>query len=55
MILAGRFQTNTHVCIIPLQCQGGEWFHYSCVGLTPETRFKGKWYCPTCRMLPHCQ
>ncbi|GFZ03712.1 PHD finger protein-like protein [Actinidia rufa] len=34
------------------QCQGGEWFHYSCVGLTPETRFKGKWYCPTCRHLP---
>ncbi|CAA2933328.1 PHD finger protein ING2-like isoform X2 [Olea europaea var. sylvestris] len=30
-------------------CQGGEWFHYACVGLTPETRFKGKWYCPTCR------
>ncbi|KAJ7976369.1 PHD finger protein ING [Quillaja saponaria] len=36
-------------------CQGGEWFHYSCVGLTPETRFKGKWYCPTCRLLPQCQ
>lgn len=34
-------------------CQGGEWFHYTCVGLTPETRFKGKWYCPTCRQLPH--
>ncbi|KAJ8773013.1 hypothetical protein K2173_028190 [Erythroxylum novogranatense] len=33
-------------------CQGGEWFHYSCVGLTPETRFKGKWFCPTCRLLP---
>ncbi|PIA54031.1 hypothetical protein AQUCO_00900538v1 [Aquilegia coerulea] len=33
-------------------CQGGEWFHYSCVGLTPETRFKGKWYCPTCRIQP---
>eukprot|EP00262_Sarcandra_glabra_P012773 TRINITY_DN3364_c0_g1_i1.p1 TRINITY_DN3364_c0_g1~~TRINITY_DN3364_c0_g1_i1.p1 ORF type:complete len:259 (+),score=46.77 TRINITY_DN3364_c0_g1_i1:139-915(+) len=33
-------------------CKGGEWFHYSCVGLTPETRFKGKWYCPTCRLLP---
>ncbi|KAK9090659.1 hypothetical protein Sjap_023836 [Stephania japonica] len=33
-------------------CQGGEWFHYACVGLTPETRFKGKWYCPTCRLLP---
>ncbi|KAK3013283.1 hypothetical protein RJ639_008191 [Escallonia herrerae] len=33
-------------------CQGGEWFHYTCVGLTPETRFKGKWYCPTCRQLP---
>ncbi|KAG6603493.1 PHD finger protein ING2-like [Cucurbita moschata] len=36
-------------------CQGGEWFHYSCVGLTPETRFKGKWYCPTCKVLPQCQ
>ncbi|KAL2480406.1 PHD finger protein ING2 [Abeliophyllum distichum] len=34
-------------------CQGGEWFHYACVGLTPETRFKGKWYCPTCRQLPN--
>ncbi|KAL5154518.1 PHD finger protein ING2 [Glycine soja] len=36
-------------------CQGGEWFHYSCVGLTQETRFKGKWYCPTCILLPQCQ
>ncbi|XP_028761281.1 PHD finger protein ING2 [Neltuma alba] len=36
-------------------CQGGEWFHYACVGLTPETRFKGKWYCPTCKLLPQCQ
>ncbi|OIW21300.1 hypothetical protein TanjilG_31629 [Lupinus angustifolius] len=35
-------------------CQGGEWFHYVCVGLTQETRFKGKWYCPTCRLLPQC-
>lgn len=34
------------------KCQGGEWFHYQCVGLTPETRFKGNWYCPTCRELP---
>ncbi|XP_077220521.1 PHD finger protein-like protein [Tasmannia lanceolata] len=33
-------------------CEGGEWFHYSCVGLTPETRFKGKWFCPTCRLTP---
>ncbi|ONM09217.1 PHD finger protein ING2 [Zea mays] len=32
-------------------CGGGEWFHYTCVGLTPETRFKGKWFCPTCRNL----
>ncbi|KAG2545899.1 PHD finger protein ING2-like [Panicum virgatum] len=32
-------------------CEGGEWFHYTCVGLTPETRFKGKWFCPTCRNL----
>ncbi|KAH7666287.1 ING family protein [Dioscorea alata] len=31
-------------------CEGGEWFHYSCVGLTSETRFKGKWFCPTCRL-----
>ncbi|KAI4295456.1 hypothetical protein L6164_035502 [Bauhinia variegata] len=36
-------------------CEGGEWFHYSCVGLTPETRFKGKWYCPTCRSAPQNQ
>ncbi|WCJ43659.1 Inhibitor of growth protein 4 [Euphorbia peplus] len=36
-------------------CQGGEWFHYTCVGLTPETRFRGKWYCPTCRTLPLSQ
>ncbi|OAY44435.1 PHD finger protein ING2 isoform X2 [Manihot esculenta] len=36
-------------------CEGGEWFHYACVGLTPETRFRGKWYCPTCRLLPQCQ
>ncbi|KAK7281101.1 hypothetical protein RIF29_08797 [Crotalaria pallida] len=35
-------------------CQGGEWFHYACVGLTQETRFKGKWYCPTCKLLPEC-
>ncbi|KAK4766470.1 hypothetical protein SAY87_008112 [Trapa incisa] len=36
-------------------CRGGEWFHYSCVGLTPETRFMGKWYCPTCKLLPEFQ
>lgn len=33
-------------------CEGGEWFHYACVGLSSETRFKGKWYCPTCKPLP---
>ncbi|KAK1386481.1 PHD finger protein ING [Heracleum sosnowskyi] len=33
-------------------CQGGEWFHYQCVGLTPETRFKEKWFCPSCKQLP---
>lgn len=33
------------------KCEGGEWFHYQCVGLSSETRFKGKWYCPTCRSL----
>lgn len=33
-------------------CEGGEWFHYACVGLSSETRFKGKWFCPTCRLLP---
>ncbi|KAJ7545012.1 hypothetical protein O6H91_09G103000 [Diphasiastrum complanatum] len=30
-------------------CEGGEWFHYQCVGLSSETLFKGKWYCPSCR------
>ncbi|RRT46679.1 hypothetical protein B296_00052721 [Ensete ventricosum] len=38
-----------HLVVFDPQCEGGEWFHYSCVGLTPETRFKGKWFCPTCR------
>ncbi|CAN8275534.1 unnamed protein product [Cochlearia groenlandica] len=42
-------------CDNETNCQGGEWFHYTCVGLTPETRFKGKWYCPTCRLLPQSQ
>lgn len=28
-----------------------EWFHFECVGLTPETRPKGKWYCKECRKL----
>ncbi|XP_049932432.1 PHD finger protein ING2 isoform X2 [Nymphaea colorata] len=32
-------------------CEGGEWFHYACVGLSSETRFKVKWYDPTCKPL----
>lgn len=28
-----------------------EWFHFECVGLTPENRPKGKWYCKECRKL----
>ncbi|MCO5601819.1 hypothetical protein L7F22_055944 [Adiantum nelumboides] len=32
-------------------CEGGEWFHYQCVGLSSESRFKGKWYCPSCKVL----
>ncbi|KAH7433735.1 hypothetical protein KP509_07G083300 [Ceratopteris richardii] len=32
-------------------CEGGEWFHYQCVGLSSESRFKGKWYCPTCKVM----
>lgn len=28
-----------------------EWFHFECVGLTPENRPKGKWYCEECRQL----
>jgi len=28
-------------------CEGGEWFHFECVGLTEQP--KGKWYCPQCR------
>ncbi|KAL7116909.1 hypothetical protein ACP275_03G035900 [Erythranthe tilingii] len=30
-------------------CQGGEWFHYACVGLSQETGLKGRWFCPTCK------
>lgn len=26
-----------------------EWFHFGCVGLTPENRPKGKWYCKECK------
>ena len=25
-----------------------DWFHYSCVGLSTEAKFKGNWYCPAC-------
>lgn len=32
-------------------CEGGEWFHYQCVGLSSEPRVKGKWYCPSCKAL----
>lgn len=30
-----------------------EWFHLACVGLQPgfSTRFKGKWFCPSCQPL----
>jgi len=42
---------NANCFTFTQQCEGGEWFHYTCVGLTPETRFKGKWFCPTCRNL----
>ena len=28
-----------------------EWFHFECVGLTPENRPKGKWYCKECTQL----
>ncbi|ORY82104.1 the Ing1 Phd finger in complex with A histone H3k4me3 peptide, partial [Protomyces lactucae-debilis] len=28
-------------------CEGGEWFHFACLGLTGAP--KGKWYCDTCR------
>ena len=28
-----------------------EWFHFECVGLTPDNRPKGKWYCNECRNL----
>ena len=26
-----------------------EWYHCQCVGVTPATRPKGKWYCPSCQ------
>lgn len=28
-----------------------EWFHFECVGITLETRPKGKWYCKACSAL----
>ena len=28
-----------------------EWFHFDCVGLTPENRPKGKWFCKECLQL----
>ena len=28
-----------------------EWFHFDCVGLTPENRPKGKWFCKECIQL----
>lgn len=28
-----------------------EWFHFECVGLTPENRPKGKWFCKECLQL----
>jgi len=32
-----------------VQCKKGEWFHYTCVGITVEP--SGNWYCPECRNL----
>lgn len=29
-----------------------EWFHFGCVGLTPENRPKGQWFCPDCKPNP---
>lgn len=26
-----------------------EWYHFSCVGLNPTKKIKGKWICPTCK------
>ena len=26
-----------------------EWFHFSCVGFTPENRPKGQWFCDQCK------
>jgi len=27
-----------------------EWFHFSCVGLDPTVKLKGKWYCKDCKL-----
>lgn len=27
-----------------------EWFHFSCVGLDPTVKLKGKWYCKECKL-----
>jgi hypothetical protein len=30
------------------ECEGGEWFHLECVGLTSLPPRRGKWFCPEC-------
>jgi hypothetical protein len=30
-------------------CEGGEWFHLECVGLTSLPPRRGKWFCPECK------
>lgn len=31
------------------QCEGGEWFHFECMGMTEAPGRRVKWWCPTCR------
>jgi hypothetical protein len=31
------------------ECEGGEWFHLECVGLTSLPPRRGKWFCPECK------
>eukprot|EP00249_Psilotum_nudum_P007066 c20287_g1_i1 orf=545-1351(-) len=49
--LCGQVSFGDMIACDNENCEGGEWFHYQCVGLSSETRFKGKWYCPSCKIL----
>ncbi|KAL8727960.1 MAG: hypothetical protein Q9166_005725 [cf. Caloplaca sp. 2 TL-2023] len=42
--------TRLSTCMLMLQqCEGGEWFHFECMGLKEAPPRRKKWWCPVCR------